>query len=462
VAAVQDVEAAVGEDDAPLPRAPKRGAGARRPGSSRASRPADLGRPPRSGRGTVTARSPGNGLRRLRADRARGSRAPPLASSRSASRRRPAGVRCRSVSGPGAAARRRGRRPAPRCGPPPCRVARAPTGTWQPPSTAEEGALRTDAGSGRASWSTAEPPMDLGRHLRSRRWRARPAPRPGASSGGSSTRRCARAIRGGARRRRRAGSPRRLGLVQLGEAGVEVAAQVRTSRSGRSARSCARRRASPCRRGRRPAESSEPRHRPGAAEQDVARILAGTDRGEDEPVRQPGRHVLERVDGEIGPPARSAVVDLLGEEAAVPDAGQRHVEDAVAGGADDLDLDLELRHLGSAQGVADRMRLPERELAAARCDPHGRGQPDHHCDCAPSMTRRTSSRIARALAVHECSRAPAAKVPTTDWLWRAPERPVLPHVVDLGLERDAHLAAGPPASAGPGRPAGRTLGVASL
>ena len=68
------------------------------------------------------------------------------------------------------------------------------------------------------------------------------------------------------------------------------------------------------------------------------------------------------------------LLDLLGEQALAAGLGQRPVLDAVAGGADHLELDpLRREAVRPGQRVADHAGLRQRQRAAARADPQDCG-----------------------------------------------------------------------------------------
>jgi len=107
------------------------------------------------------------------------------------------------------------------------------------------------------------------------------------------------------------------------------------------------------------------------ADQRVPDIRARQQGADHEPVRQPGRHVLHGMDGDVDPTVQQRLLDLLREQSLAADLGQRTVEEPVSGGADDLEahgiLRRELRHR-RGKGVADHARLRERERRAAGAD----------------------------------------------------------------------------------------------
>ncbi len=97
-------------------------------------------------------------------------------------------------------------------------------------------------------------------------------------------------------------------------------------------------------------------------EENISRILAPGDGGELQPRGKSGGHVFEGVDGKVRLSRKEYGVDLLGEEPPLADTGQGHIEDAVPGGADYLDLDLDLWS-GGVESIRDGTCLPERQLA---------------------------------------------------------------------------------------------------
>src|SRR5690606_36630743 len=104
-----------------------------------------------------------------------------------------------------------------------------------------------------------------------------------------------------------------------------------------------------------------------AADQRVARILALGGGRHGQAGGQLGRHVLHAVHREVGLAVEQRLLDLLDEQALAADLGQRAVDDAVAGGLDDEELDGEAGG-GRDQAIADVVGLPEGELAAAGRD----------------------------------------------------------------------------------------------
>ena len=65
----------------------------------------------------------------------------------------------------------------------------------------------------------------------------------------------------------------------------------------------------------------------------VPRVFPEPDGTERDAVGEAGREILERVHGDVDPAVEHRVVELLGEERAVSDAGERDLLDEVAGGA---------------------------------------------------------------------------------------------------------------------------------
>ena len=112
----------------------------------------------------------------------------------------------------------------------------------------------------------------------------------------------------------------------------------------------------------------------------VARVLALEHGGEREARRQVHRHVLERVDGEVGAAVVERGLELLDEQALAADLGQRAVEDLVAArghrrSSVDLDADARLssaRTCSACQSarrlsrVAMTMRLGHRAVMLSR------------------------------------------------------------------------------------------------
>ena len=87
--------------------------------------------------------------------------------------------------------------------------------------------------------------------------------------------------------------------------------------------------------------------------------------------------------------------NLFGEHALGADLGERDVGDLVAGGLDDLDLDFVS---ALAQQVGNVVRLPERELRAARTNPQATPSASHldfvigRAVCSPAAAAFFTSR----------------------------------------------------------------------
>ncbi len=87
-----------------------------------------------------------------------------------------------------------------------------------------------------------------------------------------------------------------------------------------------------------------------------------------EAVRQHRRHVLGAVYRDVDLVAQQRVLQLLDEEALAADLRQRRLLQAIAGGADDHEIDVEIPRFELG---GDGAGLPQRQLAAARADPEG-------------------------------------------------------------------------------------------
>src|ERR1700750_726451 len=97
----------------------------------------------------------------------------------------------------------------------------------------------------------------------------------------------------------------------------------------------------------------------------VARVLPLGDGGDFESPRKFGGKIFERVYSQVDSPGRQRLFDLLGEHALGADFGEGNVGDLVAGGVDDLDLDLVgARSAASGEVVGVR----EGKLGAAGAD----------------------------------------------------------------------------------------------
>ena len=76
---------------------------------------------------------------------------------------------------------------------------------------------------------------------------------------------------------------------------------------------------------------------------------------------------------EIDRAGRQRLLDLLGEQALAAGLRQRPVLDAVAGGADHLELDpLRVEPVRRGERLAHHARLRQRQRAAARAEPQDR------------------------------------------------------------------------------------------
>ena len=106
-----------------------------------------------------------------------------------------------------------------------------------------------------------------------------------------------------------------------------------------------------------------------AADQGIARILAGQERGEHQAVRQHGLHVLGGMHGKIDRAGQQRLLDLLGEQALAAGVRQRPVLDRVAAGADGLDFDpVERDAARRGEAALHLPRLDQRQRRAARAD----------------------------------------------------------------------------------------------
>ena len=109
----------------------------------------------------------------------------------------------------------------------------------------------------------------------------------------------------------------------------------------------------------------------------IARIDARGNRDQLERRRQFGRQIFQAVHRKIDAPFGERFFNLFGEHALGADLGQRDVGNLVAGGLDDLDLDL---MAAFAKQRRDMVGLPESELGSARTDSEAR-----HQFCAPGF-----------------------------------------------------------------------------
>ena len=116
-------------------------------------------------------------------------------------------------------------------------------------------------------------------------------------------------------------------------------------------------------------------------DQRVAWVGPGQHGRHDQPLGQPGRHVLHRVHREIDGAAQQRLLDLLGEQPLAADVGQQPVGDAITGGLDHLDHDrvrLGQCRRESRQALADEGCLRQRQRRAARADAERQSQ-THLC-----------------------------------------------------------------------------------
>ena len=96
----------------------------------------------------------------------------------------------------------------------------------------------------------------------------------------------------------------------------------------------------------------------------VERIFAFQHPGNRQALGQDGRHVLAAVHGQIDLPAQQRVLDFLHEQPFAADVRQRRFLKPIARRMDDLDPAR--RTAGCGNSAGDGVRLPERELTAAR------------------------------------------------------------------------------------------------
>ena len=138
-----------------------------------------------------------------------------------------------------------------------------------------------------------------------------------------------------------------------------------------------------------------PRPQLGRAAQRVPRVVSRQVRADGKTVRVRGRHVLRGVHGNVDPPAKQRLLDLLDEDAAGADLAERPRTVAVANGRDRHQRDL---HARPPQPLGSELGLGEREPTAARADPeqHGRRR-------APAGSGRTRRSLAGG-----CERRPSA------------------------------------------------------
>ncbi len=151
-----------------------------------------------------------------------------------------------------------------------------------------------------------------------------------------------------------------LTFVQLSQTRIQVAANVGNLQvrphDAQLRRSPQRRRAD--------ARASSEVRQP-SADDGIPRVLALRYRRQNEASRQIGRHVFQAVDRQVDRAVQQRLFDFLGEEPLGPDFRQRHVEDFVASGVDNLQTRLDTEAL---QSRLDPARLPQSELRTPRAD----------------------------------------------------------------------------------------------
>ena len=136
------------------------------------------------------------------------------------------------------------------------------------------------------------------------------------------------------------------------------------------------------------------------ADERVARVLALGDRRQREARGHFHRHVLQGMDGEVGFAGAHRRFDLLDEQSLAADRRERPVEDAVALGGHPGQHDLAPR-IQRLQPVADVLRLPLRERGLAHGDDKAIRRRDRHRGefYSPACGRRRAVAFWRAMPV---------------------------------------------------------------
>ena len=271
-------------------------------------------------------------------------------------------------------------------------VARAPSGSWQPPPSAATSARSARSEAAASASSSAWTASNVFRS-RSRISDGDDALAGGRDAVGRGQQRRYPRLEAEALQSRRGEHDRAEPLVvQLSQARVDVAAHGHEPGSRQehrelgdaadAARADRRRGAQRRNCGRRLRERRRARQH-----ERVARIFARQHRRHPQARRKLRRHVLRRVDRQIDPLGQERLFDFLDEEPLAARVGERLVLDSIARRLDDDEL-------GSAappfeQG-RDGPRLPERQLAASRADAQ-RGRHDARSFPGRVLTGRSTA-----------------------------------------------------------------------
>src|SRR5690606_34193291 len=102
-----------------------------------------------------------------------------------------------------------------------------------------------------------------------------------------------------------------------------------------------------------------------AGDEDVGGVFAIRDRADRQPIGKTSWHIFEGMHRDIRCAPQQCIIDFLREQSLIPDAGKRDVEDAIAGSADHVDLDCDVR-VRILESSTNRFRLPEREATSPR------------------------------------------------------------------------------------------------
>jgi hypothetical protein len=104
-----------------------------------------------------------------------------------------------------------------------------------------------------------------------------------------------------------------------------------------------------------------------AGDQDIKGIFTLWNRADTQAFRYIPRHVLHAVNSDIYATVQKRFFDFLNKQSLAPDLGQRHIQNLISLGFDDLNLYSQKR-MPRFNGLFDPVCLPEGQLAAAGSD----------------------------------------------------------------------------------------------
>ena len=107
--------------------------------------------------------------------------------------------------------------------------------------------------------------------------------------------------------------------------------------------------------------------KPLAGDQNIKRILPLRNRADTEACRDIPGHILHAVNSDINVIVQKRFLDFFDKEPLAADLGQRHIQNFISLGFDDLNLNRQMRML-RFNGLFDPVCLPEGQLAAAGSD----------------------------------------------------------------------------------------------